>query len=56
MDMYQKRKMRADKKNGNEKSYSSTNINWYPRTYEKSDESNSTRRKTGRCNNRDIRC
>ena len=31
MDMYQKRKMRAEKKNSvSEKSLPSTSINWYP--------------------------
>lgn len=34
MDMYQKRKMRQEKKvNNNEKNLQKININWYPRSY-----------------------
>lgn len=34
MDMYQKRKARAEKKKNNTKENSTTvNLNWYPRTY-----------------------
>ena len=33
MDMYQKRKVRAENKKSNENIVPSMNINWYPRTY-----------------------
>ena len=35
MDMYQKRKMRVEKKNNNQETVSKAKISWYPRAYGK---------------------
>ncbi len=46
MDMYQKRKIRAEKKKDDSpKSFPSVGINWYPRTYGKNEKANNRRPK-----------
>lgn len=46
MDMYQKRKIRAEMKNINqEEKLTKVGINWYPRTYGKNEKANNRRPK-----------
>ena len=52
MDMYQKRKIRAEKKN-NDNDKSKVRLNWYPGHMEKT---KNTRLKINRYSNRTIRC
>ena len=41
MDMYQKRKMRAEKKKNNaEENATKVSLNWFPRTYEQNIKAN----------------
>ena len=47
MDMYQKRKIRAEKKNNDsQKSFLKVHISWYPRTHGKNKKANNRRFKT----------
>ena len=47
MDMYQKRKIRAEKKKDDSpKGFPSVGINWYPRAHGKNKKTNNTRSKT----------
>ena len=57
MDMYQKRKIRAEKKNNNqEEKLTKVVLNWYPRAYGKSTKGNKRVVKSYRCDCRGIRC